>query len=73
MFGKSDSFKISTYRRKALTLGLPANRVQSAADRLRARRMQHSWLSRANDEDPPNGLPPVPPAQSNALVVTRQS
>jgi len=73
VFGKSDSFKVSTFRRKALTLRLPVNRVQSAADHPRARHMQHLWLSHANDEDPLDRLPPVPPANSNAIVVTRQS
>lgn len=68
---KSDSFRITTYRRKAMILGRPANCVPSAADRLRVRCMQNVWLARAEDADEnnwENGLPPVLPANSNAVA-----
>jgi hypothetical protein len=68
VLGLPESFTMTTYRRKAFTLGSPANCVQSAADRLPMRRMQHLWLARANEENRPNGLPPAPPANSNAMV-----
>lgn len=64
VLGMSDSFKITTYRRTAMSLGSPANCVQSAADRLRIRCMQHLWLARVG-EDWAIGLPPVSPANSN--------
>jgi hypothetical protein len=67
VLGNSDSFKVTTYRRRAMSLGSPANCVPSAADRLRVRCMQQSWLARAA-EDWPNGLPCVAPANSNAFV-----
>jgi hypothetical protein len=68
VLGVSDSFKITTYRRTAMSLGSPANCVQSAADRLRIRCMQHMWLAFSADAEWPYGLAPGAPAKSNALV-----
>jgi hypothetical protein len=51
-----------------MILGRPANCVQSAADRLRIRCMQHVWLARAREKNWEGGLPLVLPANSNAVM-----
>ena len=51
-----------------MSLGSPANCVQSAADRLRIRCMQNMWLARAREKNWEIGLPLVSPANSNAVV-----
>ena len=64
------SSKASAYRRKAAMCGNLADCAQSAEDRRELLRMRDSWLALAANADWLNGLPPMPPANANALAVT---
>ena len=60
--------KAQTYRRKAQTCGALAACARSGAEREPLLRMRDALLSRAANEDRLDGLPPLPPANSNALI-----
>jgi hypothetical protein len=71
MFEAPELLKASRYRRTAATCGTLAASAVSPADRELLLRMQRSWLDRAHHEDWLDGLPPTPPARSNALALPR--
>jgi hypothetical protein len=60
--------KAQTYRRKAQTCGELAACARSRAEQEPLLRMRDALLSRAANEDRLDGLPPLPPANSNALT-----
>jgi len=60
--------KASIYRRKAATCRDLAVCAKSAMDREQLLAMRRSWLSRAASEDWRDGLPPLPPVQTRALL-----
>ena len=59
--------KALAYRRKAARCRELAACARSPADRARLLSMRASWLARAASSDWRDGLPPMPPANSNAL------
>ena len=63
--------KATALRRKAATCGTLAACAVSATDRDQFMGMRDSYLSRATMEDWVDGLPPLPPANSNALPAHR--
>jgi hypothetical protein len=65
--------KAMQYRRHAAACSLFAVNAQSTADRELLLHMQRSLLEHASQEDGDDGLPPMPPAQSTALAVPRQT
>jgi hypothetical protein len=67
------SHKSQTYRRKATMCGNLAACAQSTDDREQLLSMRDAWSSRAANEDWLDGLPPQPPANSNALFVQRHA
>jgi hypothetical protein len=69
MFQARELFKESKFRRSAAACGLFAANATSLLDRELLLRMQRSLLERAYNEDWLGGLPPIPPAKSNALAV----
>ncbi len=68
---RSHSSKSAYYHSKALTCRALADCAKSAADRDQLLSMRRLWLERAASEDWRDGLPPLPPAHSNALRVVR--
>jgi len=66
-------FKASKYRRTAAACGVFATHALSVTDRALLLRMQQSWLKRAHQEDVLDGLPPRPPAGSNALALPKST
>jgi len=67
------AIRSSKFRRTAAVCGAFAAHAVSPADRALLLRMQRSRLNRAQHEDWLDGLPPTPPARSNALAVPRRS
>ena len=65
---KASPSKAQTYRRKAQTCGQLADWARSESERDPLLRMRDALLSRAANEDRLDGLPPLPPANSNALM-----
>jgi hypothetical protein len=65
---KASPSKAQTYRRKAQTCGQLADCARSESERDPLLRMRDALLSRAANEDRLDGLPPLPPANSNALM-----
>jgi len=65
---KASPSKAQTYRRKAQTCGQLADCARSESERDPLLRMRDALLSRAANEDRLDGLPPLPPANSNALI-----
>ena len=65
---KASPSKAQTYRRKAQTCDALAACARSTAEQEPLLRMRDALLSRAANEDRLDGLPPLPPANSNALV-----
>jgi hypothetical protein len=61
--------RASKHRRKAAACGLLAANARTETDRALLLRMQCSLLRHACYEDWLDGLPPVPPARPNALLV----
>lgn len=59
--------KSSIYRRKSSACRAFADCAASSADRDQLLAMSRLWLTRADSEDWRDGLPPLPPVQSNAL------
>jgi hypothetical protein len=71
---KAGLSKAMEYRRDAAACGLFAVNARSAADRELLLHMKRSLLEHAShEEDRDDGLPPIPPAQSTALAVPRQT
>jgi len=69
MSGEIDLSTALKHRRVAAACGLFAVNAKSAHDRALLLRMQHSLLGWARHQEWRDGLPPVPPARSNALAV----
>jgi len=65
---KASPSKAQTYRRKAQTCDALAACARSTAEQEPLLRMRDALLSRAANEDRLDGLPPLSPANSNALV-----
>jgi hypothetical protein len=68
-----DLSKAMQYRHHAAACGLFAASARLAADRELLLHMERSLLEHASHEDQDDGLPPIPPAQSTALAVPRQT
>ena len=64
------SSKAQALRRKARAYDRLAEFARSAGDQEQLLRMRGACLSLASNEDWPDGLPPMPPANSNALFCT---
>lgn len=64
----ADPSKAQIYRRKAQTCAALAACARSAVERESLLRVRDALLSRAANEDRLDGLPPLPPANSNALA-----
>jgi hypothetical protein len=60
--------KAQQYRGRARACGRFAASAQSGTDRARLLRMRDACLMLARNEDWLEGLPPIPPANSSALV-----
>ena len=65
---RADPSKAQIYRRKAQTCAALAACARSTAEREPLLRVREALLSRAANEDRLEGLPPLPPANSNALA-----
>lgn len=65
------SLKATRLRRSADVCGIFAANAVSRSDRELLLRMQRCWLERACHQDLIDGMPPRPPASSNALAVPR--
>lgn len=63
--------KATALRRKAAACGTLAACARSAADRRSLIDLRDLYLSRALQEDWIDGLPPLPPANANALPAPR--
>ena len=66
-----DSSIASKFRRDAAACGLFAANAKSASDRALLLGMQRSLLGRAVHQEWLDGMPPVPPARSNHILVSR--
>jgi len=67
------SSKAPAYRRKAHLCENLAVHARSGADSEQLLEMRDAWLSRAANEDWLDGAPPVPPANSNALMTAPEA
>jgi hypothetical protein len=65
---KANPSKAQAYRREAQTCDALAACARSNAEREPLLRLRDALLSRAANEEWLDGLPPLPPADSNALV-----
>lgn len=71
MSGLPKSQRAVQFHRHAALCGVFAANAVSRLDRDLLLRMQRSSLERAHHQDLVDGLPPQPPAGSNALAVPR--
>jgi hypothetical protein len=67
------SSKAQELRRKAQVCDRLADCARSSADQQQLQRMREACLVMAANEDWLGGLPPMPPANSNALLAMRHA
>ena len=72
MLPTQNSSKAPAYRRNAHPCENLAAHARSGADSEQLLGMRDSWLSRAANADWLDGAPPMPPANSNALMTAHQ-
>jgi hypothetical protein len=72
MSGSSESQQAAQWRQSAALCRVFAENAISPLDRDLLLRMRRARLARADHQDFVDGLPPSPPANSNALAVPRR-